>query len=72
VRTGDRRAALRNLLSGELAAAWMRQTVERLRGLPGGELGTVLPDGGVPVSGFGRALGAEEWAVVSRDCFLSD
>jgi len=67
-----RRTALRNLLGGELAKAWMRQTVERLRGLPAGGLGEVLPDGGTPVRGFGRALGPEAWELVAREFFLSD
>jgi glycine cleavage system H lipoate-binding protein len=72
VRLPGRRTALRNLLSGELALAWMRQTVERVRRLPVGELGVVMPDGGVPVRGFGRALGPEEWGAVAREFFLTD
>jgi glycine cleavage system H lipoate-binding protein len=72
VRAPDQKLSLRNLLSGELAAAWMRQTVERLRALPAGGLGTVMPDGGVPVRGFGRALSQEEWDVVTREFFLSE
>ena len=72
VRTPNRKATLRNLLSGELAAVWMRQTAERLRALPAGGLGVVMPDGGVPVRGFGRALGPEEWEAVSREFFLSE
>ena len=72
VQAPNRRASLRNLLSGDLAVAWMRQTVERLRGLPAGGLGALLPDGGVPVRGFGRALGSDEWDVVAREFFLTD
>jgi len=72
VRVPNRRAALRNLLSGDLASAWMQQTAERLRRLSGGGLGVVMPDGGVPVQGFGRALGPEEWETVARECFLTD
>jgi glycine cleavage system H protein len=72
VRAPDRKVTLRNLLSGELAAVWMRQTAERLRALPAGGMGVVLPDGGVPVRGFGRALAPAEWDVVARDFFLTD
>ncbi len=72
VKPTDRRASLRNLLDGDLAVAWMRQAVERLRGLPDGDLGTALPDGGEPVRGFGRALGPQAWEVVSREFFLAD
>jgi glycine cleavage system H protein len=72
VRPANRQVTLRNLLSGELASAWMQQTVERLRRMPAGGLGVVMPDGGVPVRGFGRALGQEEWDAVSREFFLSE
>ena len=72
VRPANRQVTLRNLLSGELASAWMQQTVERLRQLPAGGLGVVMPDGGVPVRGFGRALAPEEWDVVAREFFLSE
>ena len=72
VRPANRQVTLRNLLSGELAAAWMQQAAERLRALPAGGVGAVMPDGGEPVRGFGRALGPEEWEAVSREFFLSE
>jgi glycine cleavage system H protein len=72
VRAPNRRAALRNLLAGDLASAWMQQAAERLRRLSAGGLGEVMPDGGMPVQGFGRALGQEEWETVARECFLAD
>lgn len=68
VRVSDR-ASLRNLLSGSLAAAWIRDTAERLRGMPGTGLGLLMTDGGTPVRGFGRSLGPEEWNTVARDFF---
>lgn len=72
VRPRNRQASLKNLLSGDLAAAWMRQTVERLRRMPAAELGVAMPDGGVPVRGFGRVLGPDEWSRAARDFFLAD
>lgn len=72
VKTTDRKATLRNLLSGATAAAWMREVTERLRGLPGAELGIVMPDGGAPVRGFGRTFGPAEWSAVTREFFLMD
>jgi len=72
VRPRDRRASLKNLLSGDLASAWMRQAAERLRGMPDAALGLVMPDGGVPVPGFGRTLGPEAWDRAARDFFLTD
>ena len=49
----------------------MRHTAERLRRLPAGELGVVMPDGGAPVRGFGRALAPEEWETVVSEFFLT-
>jgi glycine cleavage system H lipoate-binding protein len=73
VRSPRRRAALRSLLSGELASLWMRNTAEKLRRMTGGaEVGVVMTDGGAPMHGFGRALGPEEWTVAARDFFLAD
>jgi glycine cleavage system H lipoate-binding protein len=62
----------KNLLSGRLATAWMAQTVERLRAMPVGDLGVVLPDGGMPVDGFVRALAPEDWDRVARELLLSE
>jgi len=72
VEASNRKASLRNLLTGELAVRWMDHTVERLRGLPAAGLGVVMPDGGAPVHGFGHALGPEEWETVVREFFLSE
>jgi len=71
VRSPNRLASLRNLLSGELASVWMRHTAERLRRLPAAELGVVMPDGGTPVRGFGRALPPEQWEAVVSEFFLT-
>jgi hypothetical protein len=59
-------------MSGDLARAWMAQTVERLRQMPAGELGVVMPDGGEPVHGFVRLLDPERWDQVAREFLLSD
>lgn len=72
VRVPSRSAALKNLLSGRLARAWMADTVERLRAMPAGDLGTVLPDGGMPVDGFARVIAPERWGEVAREFLLSE
>ncbi len=72
VRVPDGRAALRNLLTGRVAGAWMDETVERLRAFRTGDLGVVLPDGGVPVPGFVRVLDPDRWDEVAREFLLSD
>jgi glycine cleavage system H lipoate-binding protein len=72
VRAPNRKASLKNLLEGEVASAWMRNTAERLSRLPAAGLGVVMADGGVPMRGFGRQLGPHEWETVTRDFFLGD
>jgi glycine cleavage system H lipoate-binding protein len=72
VRVRDWQREVRNLLSGALAVSWMRETVERLRTMPAGELGVVMPDGGTPMPGFVRQLDPEHWDDVARAFFLTD
>jgi glycine cleavage system H lipoate-binding protein len=71
VRAPNRKASLKNLLSGELASVWMRYATHRLQQLPAAGLGVVMADGGTPVRGFGRVLGPDEWQAVARDFFLT-
>jgi glycine cleavage system H lipoate-binding protein len=71
VRVSSPRAAFKNLLSGDLARSWMHQVVERLRQMPTASLGVVMPDGGVPVSGFARVIAPDDWTNVARDLLLS-
>ncbi len=72
VKAPNARAALRNLLPADLAAAWMKRAGERLRSMPAADLGVVMTDGGTPMKGFGRSLGPEEWNAVARDFFLAE
>ncbi|HSG80716.1 MAG TPA: glycine cleavage system protein H [Gemmatimonadota bacterium] len=72
VKVNSGAAAHRNLLSGKLARAWMDSTLEKLRLTQAGELGFVMPDGGIPVDGFARALGGEDWDAVAREFLLVD
>ena len=72
VRVREPRAALRNLLSGELARSWIDETTERLRQMQAGELGIVMPDGGAPVDGFARILSPDHWDHLARELLLSD
>ncbi len=62
----------RNLLTGGVARAWMADTVEKLRTMRSGELGVVMPDGGMPVEGFVRLIAPEDWVEVAREFLLSE
>lgn len=62
----------RNLLSGNLARAWMESALDKLHPLHGESVGPVLQDGGLPVEGIARVLGGGEWAELARTHLLTD
>jgi len=66
------KAALKGLLSGEGARAWMDGAAARLDQLMEPGLGPVLQDGGVPVSGFARELDPVRWHEIAQELLLSD
>lgn len=71
VRVAPSGGTLKNLLRGDVAQTWLRQTAERIRAMGSPELGVLLPDGGMPVAGLARALAADRWAEVARELLLS-
>lgn len=71
VRSRSEAGALSNLLSGRLAHSWMTQAEDKLSELVGAEFGTVLQDGGLPVIGFVRELGGENWPDLAAELLLS-
>jgi len=72
VRVVRPKTALKNLMSGALAASWMEQATERVRAMCNGQLGMVLPDGGEPIPGFICAVAPDEWAAAARAFLLTD
>ena len=62
---------LKGLLHGDLARAWIELTESDLRQRISRELGQVLQDGGVPVSGIARSVAGESWDRLARDFLLS-
>ncbi|MGD2215271.1 MAG: glycine cleavage system protein H [Gemmatimonadales bacterium] len=72
VRVRNGRARLKNLLTGKLARVWMTQDVAKVRQMQAGELGVVMPDGGIPIDGFVHLLAPDHWDQVAREFLLSD
>lgn len=58
--------AVANLLSGNVAQAWMDNAAEDLSRMMGPPLGRVVQDGGIPVSGFARELAGDQWPYLAR------
>jgi glycine cleavage system H protein len=63
-------ANLRNLLSGRLARKWMEDSREALELRLMALSGSVLQDGGSPVSDLSRHLPASEWDRLAGEFFL--
>lgn len=73
VRVPNPDAAVKNLLSGKLASAWMEETAGRLeRRMSASDFGTTLADGGVPRPGFARELSPDRWDEIAAEYFLTD
>ncbi|MBF8294905.1 MAG: hypothetical protein HW389_1450 [Bacteroidetes bacterium] len=70
VRPTGLRNDVTNLLSGNLARAWMEQTVDALRSRTSGNLGMVLQDGGIPVLGIAKNLSQDKWHEIASEFFL--
>lgn len=72
LKTAEPHRALKNLMPYDLAREWMNEATRRVSLLAGPELGTVLQDGGRPVSGFVRALGAgDRWPELAAELLLT-
>ena len=71
VKPDNKRATVKNLLTGNLATAWMEKTADTLRERMGGELGVVYQDGGLPVAGIAKALSPQKWDKVASEFFLT-
>ena len=71
VKPDNKRATVKNLLTGKLATAWMEKTADALRERMGGELGVVYQDGGLPVSGIAKALSPDEWDKMASEFLLT-
>jgi len=71
VKPDNKRATVKNLLTGKVATAWMDKTADALREKMGGELGTVYQDGGLPVSGIAKALSPDAWDKIASEFLLT-
>ncbi|MDH3216745.1 MAG: glycine cleavage system protein H [Candidatus Krumholzibacteria bacterium] len=71
IRVPNVKTALKNLLTGTVAKAWMDDTVRVLSQRDVGQLGVVMQDGGRPVSGFALQLAPDRWEEVAAEFLLS-
>jgi len=62
----------KNLLSGVLAHAWMENTVNEISRRMTGNLGVVLQDGGLPISGFVKEISSQEWDRIAKEFLLTE
>ncbi len=71
VKPDNKRATVKNLLTGKVATAWMDKTADELREKMGSDLGTVYQDGGLPVSGIAKALSPDAWDKIASEFLLT-
>ena len=71
VRAPRIKSDLTHLLTGNLARAWMEETVNTLRSKFSADLGIVLQDGGVPVLGIAKNLSQENWHDIASEFLLN-
>jgi len=62
---------LKNLLSGKIAKAWMEDTVEQISKTMTADVGIVMQDGGVPISGFVKEISKEKWEDIAKEFLLT-
>jgi hypothetical protein len=55
----------------QIAGPWMETTERMLGRMMSSDLGVVLQDGGVPVTGIARALSADRWDAIAREFLLT-
>lgn len=72
VKSGRIAKDTKNLLSGNLARAWMEDALDRLKPANPENLGPVLADGGMPIDGIARAIGGEQWDELARKHLLTE
>lgn len=73
VRVPSTDTAMKNLLSGPLATAWMEDAAGRLeRRMSASDIGVALADGGVPRAGFARELSPDGWEGIAAEHFLTE
>ncbi len=71
VRGPRTQSGLRTLMRGELARAWLSSLERSLFDRMPSEVGLVMQDGGIPVSGIARALSPREWERIAGEYLLT-
>ncbi len=65
-------AGVKTLMRGALARAWLQTSEDALFGLMPREVGVVMQDGGIPVTGIARALSPRDWDRIAAEFLLTD
>jgi glycine cleavage system H lipoate-binding protein len=66
------KSVFKNLLTGKLARAWGENTIDILQEKISvtNEIGMVMQDGGLPVSGFARILSPDNWDLLAKEFLM--
>ena len=72
VKSDKIKANIKNLLTGNIARAWIEDTVNKLSRSISGNYGVVLQDGGTITNGFVKELAPDSWEQVAGEFFLTN
>jgi glycine cleavage system H lipoate-binding protein len=72
VRVPQVSSVLKNLLPVHLARTWTKEATARLCAMMGRNLGVVLQDGGIAMSGIARQLAGENWRKVASEILMTE
>lgn len=72
VKVPKMRSNFNNLLTGKLAKAWLEDTVEKISNTMTKDVGIVMQDGGVPISGFVKEIAKDNWENIAKEFLLTD
>lgn len=67
IKTSRMKPNLLNLLRGAQAEAWMGANENALFQYMPKELGVVMQDGGIPITGIARALSEDDWDAIAKE-----
>jgi hypothetical protein len=71
IQTDNVKSNLNHLIKGNVARAWLQETVDKLSMHMTKNYGVVLQDGGVITNGFIKELAPDNWTTVAADFLLT-
>ncbi len=74
IKSDKPKSALKNLLTGKVALAWGENTIDLLQEkiFAKNEIGFVMQDGGLPISGFAKIMSPDNWDSLAKEFLMTE